>query len=169
MIVGDLFDLDGARPDSGDSSEPNPFVEQDALYESQILDVRYNAVRSVLGIIFEMRLADRIRDCGSALIVASEISDFSWQQIQRDGQRTAWTVLASTVRRVGDSITMELLTSPNARLTFSAKRASYYSLTLDGIADDSAPPDYSSSTLAEIRAQIAGWNSMAQIVREIHI
>lgn len=168
MIIGDLFDADGTRPDSGDSSEPNPFVEQDALYESQILDVRYDGIRSILGIIFEMRVADRIRDCGSALIVASEVGDFSWQQIGRDGQRTAWTVLASTARREPGSISMELLASPNARLTFSAKHASYYSLTLDGIADDSAPPDYASSTLAEIRAEVAGWNSVAQIVREIH-
>lgn len=168
MIIGDLFDAEAQRPDTGDSSEPNPFVEQDALYDSQILDVRYDALRSVLGIIVEMRLADRIVNCGAALIVASEVTDFSWQQIGRHGHRTAWTVLASTAHRVGDSISMELLTLPNARLTFSAKRASYYSLTLDGIADDSAPPDYTSSTLAEIRAEIAGWNSTARIVAEIH-
>lgn len=169
MIIDELFYLAQSRSDSGDPAEPNPFTDHDALYESQILDVRYDGIRSVLGIIFEMRLADRIRDCSSALIVASGVGEFSWRQIGRHGQRTAWTVLASKPRLATDSIGMELLTSPNARLDFSAEHASYYSLTLAGIDDDSAPPDYLNSSIDEVRAEIAGWQSAASIVREVHV
>lgn len=169
MRLNDLFDWERERSDSGDSSQANPLAEQDALYESQILDVRYDAIRSVIGIIFEMRLADRIRDCSAALIVASEVSEFSWRQVDRNGLRTAWTVLASRPRRNGDSVGMELLTSPDARLIFAARRASYYSLTMPGIDIDSAPPDYSSGSITEVRNDLAHWQSTVKVVREAHV
>jgi hypothetical protein len=165
----ELFDTESPRSGAGDPSEPNPFLDENALYESQIVDIRYDAIRSTLGIVFEMRLADWIRDCSAALIVASDVSAFSWEQVDRNDLRTAWTVLASRPRIDTGAVGMELLASPNARMHFSAGRASYYSLTMAGVGNDSAPPDYTSSSLADLRNGVAGWHSTVEVVRAVHV
>ncbi|OMC03918.1 hypothetical protein A5733_22800 [Mycobacterium sp. NS-7484] len=144
----------------------DPF-EDDCLLEAQILEIRYDGIRSVLGIILEMRLAERITEASTGLIVASGISNYSWKQIDRRNMRTAWTVIGSSASRTSAGIAVELITSPSAALTFTADAAAFYSLQIENL-ETAAPPDYVEQDISVIREGIANWSSDAKVVYVVH-
>jgi len=91
-----LFTSSPGTPTVGDAHAVNPFADQDALTEAQVIEIRYSGITSTLGILLEMRLADRIRTTSTALIVAASVSIYSWQQTDRNHGRTAWTIIGSS-------------------------------------------------------------------------
>lgn len=144
----------------------NPFADDDALLEAQIIEVRYDGIRSVLGIILEMRLAERISESSTALIVASEVTHYSWKQVDRKGGRTAWTIIGSVPEPNDPGVKLHLTLSPSAALSFTSNRASFYSVRINEL-ENAAPPDYVEESLSEIRNGIARWNSEVDVVHSV--
>ena len=163
----DLFFLKPGETWVAGTHPANPFLEEDGLLEAQILDIRHDGIRSVLGIILEMRVAEKIHATSTALIVASDVRAYSWKQTERHGNRTAWTIISSVPQRNEPEFTLELTTSPSAALAFTAQSASFYSLRIDEL-EDIPPPDYGDPDFAAIRSGIAGWESPAEVVAVAH-
>lgn len=166
--LDDLFFSGSTEMRDISASPVNPFIEDDSLLEAQILEIRYDGIRSVLGVIFEMRLAERMTEASTGLIVASGISNYSWKQIDRHDRRTAWTVIGSSTRRIEAGIAVEVITSPSAGLTFTAHAASFYSLQIENL-EIAPPPDYVEQEISSIREGIANWSSDAKVVCAAHL
>lgn len=163
----DLF-LSSERISGAKDTPPvNPFIDEDALLEAQIVEVLHDGIRSSLGIILEMRLADRIVVASTALIVASGVTAYSWTQVDRKSERTAWTIIGSTPRSTETHINLELTTSPSASLSFTSRQAAFYSVRISEL-ENAAPPDYVDDDIFSIRNGIARWNSKADVVQAIH-
>lgn len=151
----------------GDAHAVNPFADQDALTEAQVIEIRYSGITSTLGILLEMRLADRIITTSTALIVAAGVSNYSWQQTDRNHARTAWTIISSTPVRASSGLNLDLVTSPSASLSFTARQASFYSLLADSL-EKKVPPDYVDQTMPEILSGIPRWSSEVQVAHASH-
>lgn len=162
-----IFTSSPGTPTVGDAHAVNPFADQDALTEAQVIEIRYSGITSTLGILLEMRLADQIRTTSTALIVAASVSIYSWQQTDRNHGRTAWTIIRSTPKRTPSGLTLELVTSPSALLSFTAHQASFYSLLVDSL-EKSAPPDYVDQTMPEILSAVPRWSSEVQVAQASH-
>jgi hypothetical protein len=167
ITLDDLFSLEPPGVVVAQLPAANPFRDVDALLESQILDIRYDAIRSTLGVIFELRMSYHLRETSTGLLVASNITEFSWSQVDRPNDRTAWTVYGSKAARIAGGLSLELDSSPNAKLVLNAERASFYQLKISDL-EDVAPPDYGEPDFADIRKSIATWNSNSEIVAAVH-
>ncbi|WP_157894408.1 hypothetical protein [Mycolicibacterium wolinskyi] len=164
----ELFFTDTGQMRAHNASLVNPFTEEDSLLEAQILEVRYDGIRSTLGIIFEMRLAEIIGVTSTALLVASNVSQYSWRQVERHGGSTAWTVIGAIPKNTESGLSLELTASPSASLSFTARRAVFYILRIAHL-EGSPPPDYVDDDIRAIRAGVACWNSEAEVVRVDYI
>lgn len=165
--LDDLFFLEPGQLVNDRTVTTDPFSEEDALLEAQILEVRYDGIRSVLGVVLEMRLAERITETSTALLVAHNVIHYSWNQTDRRGGRTAWTVISSTPQRTESQFTLELKTSPSGSLSITTTSASLYSVRINGL-EGTAPPDYGIPNYAEIRRGIANWTSHVEVVGAAH-
>jgi hypothetical protein len=167
MTLDELFlsGQDNAR--LANQASVNPFLEPDALGDSQILDIRYDGVRSSLGIILELRVSELAHEGNTGLIVASNVIDFSWKQADRCNKRTAWIVDSSMPLRTDSGFKLELTAILNARLRMTAERASFYILRIPHL-ENTAPPDYGEPDFSLIRNSIATWDSEAEVVAAVH-
>ncbi|MHC9290824.1 hypothetical protein ACRCUN_00055 [Mycobacterium sp. LTG2003] len=168
VTLEEIFFTDATQVTADNTVSVNPFTAEDYLLEAQILEVRYDGIRSTLGIIFEMRLAERIGGASTALLVASNVSQYSWRQVERHGGRTAWTVIGVIPKNTESGLSLELTASPSASLSFTARRAVIYTLRIAHL-EDSPPPDYVDDDIRAIRAGVACWNSEAEVVRVDYI
>jgi hypothetical protein len=162
MTPDDLFIANHANDRAAD---PNPFIEPDALNETQLLEVRYDGVRSTLGILLELRVS--FHSVSTGLIVASGVTDLAWKQVDRRGMRTAWTVVGSTPARGPAGMSMALAFLFPADLRFTADSATFHLLRiphLEGI----APPDYGEPDFAEVRRGLATWQTDCELVASAH-
>lgn len=166
-MLDDLFLLEPGQLVTSGIVTPDPFSEQDALLEAQILEVRYDGIRSVLGVVLEMRLAERITETSTALLVARDVIHYSWNQTDRRGGRTAWTIISSTALRKESEFSLELKTSPSGSLSITANSASLYSVRINGL-EETAPPDYGNPNYADIRRGIAHWTLDVEVVGASH-
>ncbi len=136
--------------------EMDPLTEEDALQEAQLLDVRFDALRSTVGLLFELRLALQLRQANTGVLVARGVRELSWTAGPRSTTKTAWTVGGSIPRNENRLFGIELGVWPNAQLRLTAESASFFAgdvLGLDRI------PDYMDDDEATIRAQLASWHS----------
>ena len=72
--------------------EADPLRESDALQEAQLLDVRLDAVRGQVALLFELRMALQLREPNTGVLVARGVREFGWTAPSRSTQRTAWGV-----------------------------------------------------------------------------
>ncbi len=144
---------------SATDPEMNPLVESDALQEGQLLDVRFDAVRLTVGVLFELRVALQLRQANTGVLVAHGVRQLMWSGSARASTRTAWSVGGSDVSSVGSMFELKLglWPSPGAQLHLVAERAAFFIGDVPGLAD--APPDYVKDDDEMIRAQLASWGS----------
>ncbi|MED5815264.1 hypothetical protein VST63_23130 [Mycolicibacterium sp. 050232] len=165
--LDELFFLEPGQPVTNGTIASNPFSEDDALVEAQILEIRYDGIRSVLGVALEMRLAERITETSTALLLAHNVIHYSWNQTDRRGGRTAWTIISSSPLRTETGFGLELKTSPSGALSITANSASLYSVRISEL-EGTAPPDYGDRNYAAIRRGIANWASDVEVVGVSH-
>lgn len=164
--LDDLFVLSGTAA-SFPILATDPFRSQDVLLGTQILEVRYDGVRSALAVLLEMRVADHDWPGSAGLLVATEVSDFSWSQEARRGMRTAWTVLGSAPQLGSEGLAFRCVGSPAFSLKFTARRASFYAGCIDEL-EEVPPPDYTEPDWVAVRAGIPHWDSVARNVKVVH-
>ena len=81
----------------------DPLTEEDALQEAQVLDVRFNTVTDVVGILFELRQALKLQEANAGVLVAQGVRELTWSGPGRETALTAWSV-GSSVPRAKDRL-----------------------------------------------------------------
>lgn len=147
-----------------EAPDVNPLTDEDALQEAQLLDVRFDAVRSSVGLLFELRNALQIRTANTGVLVAQEVTRLSWSARPRPTVRTAWSIIDSSPKHEDQVFDLRLTMFPSAQLELAARNASFYIGDVQGIGD--APPDYGDKEDV-IRVGLPGWSSTLSAVRAI--
>lgn len=156
IMIEDLLLPDGHWRDFASQPEMDPLTEGDALQEAQLLDVRLDALRSTVGLLFELRLALQLREANAGLLVARGVRELSWTAGARSTAKTAWTVGGSTPRNENWLFGLQLGLWPNARLDLRAESAAFFA---GDVPDLDRIPNYLEDDEATVRTQLAGWRS----------
>lgn len=137
--------------------EMDPLTEADALAETQVLSVHFDALTLTLALLFEMRMALQLRESNTGLLVARGVRQFHWTSDARATGKTAWNVIGSTPAADGGLFSLQLLIWPKADMAIYAESAAFYAGDVPGL--DGAPPNYVEDDDQTVRSQIAGWRS----------
>lgn len=159
MNLGDLLLLDPAPRAYAAMPEMDPLTEEDALREAQVLDVRFDALAGVAGILFELRQALHFQEADTGVLVAHGVRELTWSGPSRDTALTAWSV-GSSVPRVKDrlfGLSLVMWPHPGARLSLTADLAAFFAGEVPGLAD--APPDYTDLDRPTLGQEVACWDS----------
>ncbi|MCW2815438.1 MAG: hypothetical protein JWN84_2893 [Nocardioides sp.] len=146
--------------------EADPFTDESALDEAQLLDVRFDAVNGLVGILLEMRMAILFSEGEAALVVARSVSSLS---VSADlvGHRIVRGVGATVteVRRPRVQVALHLGT--RGTVAVEAGSLSCYLLAVPGLPE--APPDYVSGDEAEVQAGLPQWHSSCTVLQASHL
>jgi hypothetical protein len=139
--------------------EMDPLTEEDALQEAQLLDVRFDALRSTVGLLFELRMALQLRESNTGVLVAHGVRELSWSAGPRSTAKTAWVVGGSAPHNENRlfGIKLGMWPSPGAQLNLVAEGAAFFTGDVPDLSE--TPPDYGGDDEATIRGQLAGWHS----------
>jgi hypothetical protein len=146
----------------------NPLVEDDALQEAQLIDVRFDALDVTVGLLFDLRGALQLREFNTGLLIARGVRELAWSGPARGAELTAWTVGSSRpwveVGSVG--VRLSMWPAPGAQLNVAARSAEFVTGDVPDLPD--APPDLGDDDPRVIRSGFANWRSLVvprQIVR----
>lgn len=138
--------------------EMNPLVENGALLEGQLLDVRVEALTWTVAVLVDMRLGLQIVTANTALLVVRGVTDFSWQVSgRRPGRMTAFSIIDSTIAFHDDELSLDLATSPDAALTVVGRSAEFYAGDITGGWE--APPNYTDPGVPRSHPGLAQWTT----------
>ncbi len=166
IIIEDLLLPDRRLRRFAAQPEMDPLTEDDALQDAQLLDVRIDALRSTVGLLFELRVALQLREANVGVLVAHGIRKISWSASPRSTARTAWNVIASTSRCADRLFGLNLRCWPEGHLELSAEDAAFFAGDVPDIG--AAPPDYGGDE-STIRAGLAGWRSTFKPVHAVFL
>ena len=158
-----LGSLTSPRGTDGVSVGPldmNPFVDEDMLSGAQVVEVRLDAIRSLLSVVLELRVSEGHWEAGAGLLVAEEVHGFSWSQEDRGHMETAWTALSSSPRGAAQGLALRLSGTPTFSLSFIARRATFFTSQIERL-EGTAPPDYGEIEASASHPDIPNWNSAA--------
>jgi hypothetical protein len=165
MIIEDLLHPGFELAQPVRLPEMNPLAEEGALQEAQLLDVRFDAVRSTVGILFDLRLALQLREANTGALIAGGVRALAWTAEARSTTRTAWTV-GNSLPYVRDKLfELSIGLWPNAQLSLISESAVFY---LGDIVGLGRIPDYVDDDEATIYSQLAGWRSDITLMRSVH-
>lgn len=168
MIVEDLLLPDSRWREYAAMPEMDPLTEDDALQEAQLLDVRFNALRSTAALLFELRTALQLREANTGVLIVRGVRTLAWSSSPRESERTAWTVggsvITSTDRLFG--LELGLWPAPGAQLTLTAESAAFFVGEVQGL---DRIPDYLNDDELAIRAQLASWQSEFEPVSAVFL
>jgi hypothetical protein len=159
MTPLDLVDTDDPAVAGFGRPESDPLAEADALREAQLVDLRFDAVRRRLGLLFDLRQALGFRSGNTAVLVLYDVADFRWDSLGRTEVRTPWYVVDSraTPRQSGTGLELSLAFVPDGQFVAAAGRGVFYVGQVPGIPE--APPDFAEDEEDLIRAGLPGWDS----------
>jgi hypothetical protein len=157
--IQDLLEPNSRWREFASQPEMDPLTEGDALQEAQLLDVRFDAVRSTVGLLFEMRTALQLREANTGVLVARGVRELSWSTGGRSpADWFAWVVAGSTVRTANRLFELQLAgLRPDAQLGLVAESSAFFVGDVPGLGG--APPNYVQDDDQTIRAGLAGWQS----------
>jgi hypothetical protein len=164
MTLDELLSVQASHG-RGVSSDVNPLTEENALQEAQMLDIRFDAVRSSVGVLYDLRTALQLQTANTGVFVATKVRDVTWSSEQRSPAHTAWNVISSVPNRVDGRITLSLMMYPQASLRVIAQSAVFYVVEVPGIGD--APPDYGAEEHL-IRNGLPTWRSEFRLVEAVY-
>jgi hypothetical protein len=78
IIMEELLYLGPELRQYASQPEMDPLTEDDALQEAQLLDVRFDALRSTVGLLFDLRMALQLREPNTGVLVVSGVRELSW-------------------------------------------------------------------------------------------
>ncbi|MFK4299250.1 hypothetical protein ABH924_004431 [Arthrobacter sp. GAS37] len=73
MKINDLFHMDPSLRRYTAPEAMNPLTEEDALEEAQVLDIRFDALAGIAGILFDLRQALQLREANTGVLVAHRV------------------------------------------------------------------------------------------------
>ena len=155
--IEELFLAGDSLPRADGSIEMDPLREADALQESQLVDLRLEAVSATAGLLFDLRTALQLQAGNSAVLLAEGVRQLTWSAEPRSTHWTAWNVVGSRTEVDGSTITLALDFFPNAGLTLIARRIQFWVGNVAAL--DEAPPDFADDPPAAVRAGLVSWQS----------
>jgi hypothetical protein len=164
MKIADLLLLDTALRKCPLLTEVNPLTEDDVLQEAQVLDVRFDALSGVVGVLFELRQALQLQGSNTGVLIARGVRELTWTGSRRPAPLTAWSI-GSSVPSSPDQLfglSLVMWPHPGAKLTLIAESAAFVVGDVLGLPE--APPDYTEGNRDAIASHIAGWNSLFEPV-----
>ncbi|MFJ2173884.1 hypothetical protein ACIQVO_30320 [Streptomyces sp. NPDC101062] len=164
-VLGDLLWTPLVPRDAEAGAETNPLRETDALQEAQLLDVRWHALSSTLGLLFELRTAMQFEEGAAAVLMVRGAREFAWDGSPAGFPLTAWNVVGSEPSRTADSFGMKLSFYPEARLRLTGKSAEFYVVDVPGLGD--TPPDYvdAADDTSNLGEELPTWASPFSLLR----
>lgn len=112
----------------------------DALDESQLLAVRFDAVRGVAAVVLDLRLALNDFRGNVGLLVANEVSTIEWGRQPGVLGLRAWTVAGSRLGSTAEgwAVKLDFWPAPGANMTIVSNGVQF----IEGVASLPAMPDY---------------------------
>jgi hypothetical protein len=159
MKIDDLLPLDLVLRTYASLPEMNPLTEKDALHEAQVIDVRFDALAGVVGILFELRQALQFHQANTGVLIVHGVRELTWSGPARDTALTAWSI-GSSVPRAKDrlfGLSLVMWPYPGAQLSLTAESAAFFVGDVPGLSE--APPDYTDRDRSALGHEVAGWNS----------
>lgn len=158
-VMEDVMNL---QPQSPELLAIDPLRDRGALDEAQVLDIRVDALSSVVGILLEMRTAS-LPHFTTGLLVVTGVTEFHWAGLAPRHPRTAWTITGWEIDRLpnGYRWSGDFFTSPDAHVSVSGLHGWFVGGNVPGISD--APPSYGEPD-AHVLANIARWSSEIEIL-----
>lgn len=166
--IEDLLRPDSRWREYASMPEMDPLTEDDALQEAQLLDVRFDVLRSTAGLLFELRTALQLREANTGVLIARGVRTLAWSSGRRETERTAWSVGGSVVTSTDRLFGLELglWPAPGAKLTLTAESAAFLVGDVPGL---DRIPDYLDDDELTIRAQLASWQSEFEPVSAVFL
>lgn len=161
QTIAQLWRSKSAPPDAA-AAESDPFTDEEALEESQVLDVRFDAVHGRLGVLLELRVAMGFTEGDTALLVLHDVESFSWRA-DSAGPRRVREVAAVAADRSQGRLRISLEIDPGDALTCSASHGDFYVLEVEGL--EEAPPDYTGHDEDAIQDGLAQWHSPCRVLQ----
>lgn len=144
------------------SPESDPFQEDDALQEAQLVAVHIDAARSRGALLFDLRNALQLRSGNAAVLVLGGIRSFRWSPEFRRSNWTAWNVVSSELRTEGGMFELQLAFVPDAELHVAVHASGHFYEVLMALPE--RPPDYTVDNDATIEAGIPQWDTTLEVV-----
>jgi hypothetical protein len=145
----------------------DPLVENDALQESQLLELRIYALSSTVGLLFELRTALQFEYGNAAVLVVRGLQRSNWRAIQRGVGKTAWSVVGSEMSAGSGLLNLNVTLSPSSSIEILGTSAEFYVLDVPEIGE--VPPDYCSDGEARIRSGLPGWGSSFSLLQASYL
>lgn len=173
MKIEDLFRIPVRRAFAA-KPEMDPLTEDIALMESELLDVRFEAVTSTVGLLFDLRGALQLRLANTGVLIVHEVARLEWYEdlhaIEKEtikealsmgpGRHRAWIVIASEPRPT-DLFNLKLQFVPGAELNVSGESAEFLMGDVPGIGEVAAT--YTDDPLDVIEASLPHWDSSIDV------
>ncbi|MGZ6897310.1 MAG: hypothetical protein ACXVJZ_07720 [Acidimicrobiia bacterium] len=157
MIVEDLIEYPLRRAYAA-MPEMDALTETNALQEADLVGIRCDVSRSVVGLLFDLRSALQFRMANTALLVARGVGRFAWTAgVPKGRGRMAHYVMSSRPdnRDHRFSIAIGCLQACTVELT--AASAEFFVGDISDLPE--APPDFGRDDEATINAGTPGWGS----------
>ncbi len=159
MKIGDLLVPDPRQREFASMPEMDPLTEADALQEAQLLDVRFDVLTGVAGLLFELRTALQLREANTGVLVVHGVRELAWFGPGRDTFLTAWSV-GSSIPRAQDglfALSLVMWPHPGARLSLTGESGAFFVGDVPKLAE--APADYTDRSRGALSGQVADWDS----------
>jgi len=156
MILSAFLD-DPARFDQNVSPDGNPFLDNGALQEAALLDVRLDWMRSRAWLLFDCKGALQIRAGNTAVLVVHRVSLFSLIAHSTPRKATYPSVVAWEPSVIGGRLTLDAGLLPATELAIIGAGGEFFVGDVPGM--DAAPPDLTEAGDDEITAGFATWSS----------
>lgn len=166
ITIEDLLAPDSRWRKFASLPEMDPLTEGGALQEAQLLDVRFDALRSTAGLLFELRTALQLREANTGVLVARGVRELAWSLGGYSPRpRQAWAVLSSVVG-TENRLFKTRLSGIYEQLDLVAESAAFFAGDVPGL---ERIPDYVSDDEATVRANLANWRSKFVPVRAVFL
>lgn len=162
MRIDDLLVSDDRR-DMAAAPEVDALVDDGALAEAALFDIRMDLVRGAMWMLFDCRGALQISAGNTAVLVVQAVRSVHWAGCVVEPRVwravSGWKVRRSHSRLLEFEITME----PTATLRVAGTSGEFFVGDVPGC--DDAPPDFLAASDEEVRAGLQSW---ASIFNPIH-
>ncbi|MEV6439829.1 hypothetical protein [Streptomyces anulatus] len=148
------------RQDPFRSSEPivcDPFTQDDALFDTQLLDCRVCPTSNRAALLLDMRTAEWFPMGNAAILVVHGLQSFHWAGSSTGQPLMAFSVQDSKPSVAAGRFRLDLEFFPDGNLSVVGGRADFYLLEVHGIPQ--APPNYTERNLDQVRYGLPWWNS----------
>lgn len=134
------------------------------LAESQVVDVRIDALSNSLGVLLDLRQSLQFTEVNTGLLLARSVTALHWTAPSRPTPLTAWSMDGASSRRQGGEMTFttSMWPSPGADLQFTAKDVILVTAMAANL--PAAPIAYTDLSRNQVRGHVPDWQTPIDVV-----